>query len=276
MATAFQEYTKPTSSKRLLILNGHGSHHTIEFIKYCEAYNTILFGMPPNLTHILQPLDVVVFQPLKHYHAKALDILVRDGIAAITASKMYESRLSKGYYFICIAKKGIWPFNPQPVIQILKQGAPIRTPSLPLISYQNSSDFETPTTLRKINKVADKISEVLEADDSIDDDFAYNISRFVCGTLIAASELVQTKRDLGRTKAAQILAQQRSASKNRPLKSGGILSVADGRQMVKKKDEGRAQELQRTLNATKKKECNFQKRIFFGRRQSCTSKASHF
>jgi hypothetical protein len=51
---------------RLLILDGHGSHHTYEFIRYCEANNIIPFGLPPHLTHLLQPLDVVVFQPLKH------------------------------------------------------------------------------------------------------------------------------------------------------------------------------------------------------------------
>ena len=40
--------------------------------------------MSPHLTHILQPLDVAVFQPLKHYHGKALDLMVRDGVTNIT------------------------------------------------------------------------------------------------------------------------------------------------------------------------------------------------
>ncbi|KAJ6436064.1 hypothetical protein O9K51_11412 [Purpureocillium lavendulum] len=70
--------------KRLLILDGHGSHHTKEFIEYCEKHGIIPFGLPSNLTHLLQPLDVVVFQPLKHYHAKALDLMVRDGLVNIT------------------------------------------------------------------------------------------------------------------------------------------------------------------------------------------------
>ncbi|KAJ6437104.1 FAD linked oxidase domain-containingprotein [Purpureocillium lavendulum] len=70
--------------KRLLILDGHGSHHTKEFIEYCDKHSIIPFGLPPNLTHLLQPLDVVVFQPLKHYHAKALDLMARDGLINIT------------------------------------------------------------------------------------------------------------------------------------------------------------------------------------------------
>jgi hypothetical protein len=40
--------------------------------------------MPPHLTHLLQLLDVVVFQPLKYYYAKALNIIVRDGLVNIT------------------------------------------------------------------------------------------------------------------------------------------------------------------------------------------------
>lgn len=62
--------------KRLLIVDGHGSHHTKQFIQYCDDHDIIPFGMPLNLTYILQPLDIVVFQPLKHYYAKALDIMV--------------------------------------------------------------------------------------------------------------------------------------------------------------------------------------------------------
>ena len=73
----FEKHSAKTSisAKRLLIVDGHGSHHTKQFIQYCEDHSIIPFGMPPNLTHLLQPLDVVVFQPLKHYHAKALDIM---------------------------------------------------------------------------------------------------------------------------------------------------------------------------------------------------------
>src|SRR6185312_11618363 len=82
----FDKHTrkKTVGRKRLLILDGHGSHHTREFITYCDAHSIVPFGLPPNLTHLLQPLDVVVFQPLKHYHAKALDLLVRDGLVNIT------------------------------------------------------------------------------------------------------------------------------------------------------------------------------------------------
>jgi hypothetical protein len=51
----FNKYSKTSQvgRKRLLILDGHGSHHTKEFIQYCDDNNIIPFGMPPNLTHLL-------------------------------------------------------------------------------------------------------------------------------------------------------------------------------------------------------------------------------
>ena len=265
----FQQHAISISSKRLLIVDGHGSHHTIEFIKYCEEHNIIPFGMPPHLTHILQPLNVVVFQPLKHYHAKALDLMVRDGVTSITKLEFLSciegvrnQAFKKSTILSAFLKTGISPFNPQPVIQMLKMRAPVRTPSPPISSYQNSSDFETPITLRHINKLSNQLRDSAYNDSNIDEGFAYNIDRFVRGALILATELVQTKRDLGRTKAAQVLSQQRRASKNRSLKSGGILSVANGRQMVKKREQDDLDRAHHIIATRVKKARNHAKRVF--------------
>jgi hypothetical protein len=55
---------KAQSSYRLLILDGHGSHLTMDFIEYCNQ-NKILLGVyPPHSIHTLQLLDVVMFKPL--------------------------------------------------------------------------------------------------------------------------------------------------------------------------------------------------------------------
>lgn len=35
--------------------------------KFCEEMQIILYALPPNTTHILQPADVSVFAPLKSY-----------------------------------------------------------------------------------------------------------------------------------------------------------------------------------------------------------------
>ncbi|KAH4206555.1 hypothetical protein HBI95_117190 [Parastagonospora nodorum] len=47
-----------SNNDRLLILNGHGSHLTPEFLEYCNRHRILLIVFPPHSTHTLQPLDV--------------------------------------------------------------------------------------------------------------------------------------------------------------------------------------------------------------------------
>jgi hypothetical protein len=75
--TWLQHFDKWTVSQkrgeyRLLIVDGHLSHQTIEFVEYCEKQRIIPLCLPPHTTHILQPLDVGVFSAL----AKAYKQLV--------------------------------------------------------------------------------------------------------------------------------------------------------------------------------------------------------
>ena len=116
----FNEHSAKTSLgvKRLLVLDGHGSHHTKQFIQYCDDNSIIPFSMPLHLTHLLQPLDAVVFQPLKHYHAKALNIMVRDGLVNITKLEFLSciedvrrQAFKESTILSAFQKTGIWLTN---------------------------------------------------------------------------------------------------------------------------------------------------------------------
>jgi hypothetical protein len=63
---------KARTSYRLLILDGHGSHLTMDFIEYCDRHRTLLAVFPPHSTHTLQPLDVVMFKPLSSAYSSEL------------------------------------------------------------------------------------------------------------------------------------------------------------------------------------------------------------
>jgi DDE superfamily endonuclease len=62
---------------RLLILDGHESHITVQFLKRCEELKIIVFLFVPHTTHLCQPPDVRCFQPLKHYHHEAVAYAMR-------------------------------------------------------------------------------------------------------------------------------------------------------------------------------------------------------
>ncbi|KJZ69918.1 hypothetical protein HIM_10703 [Hirsutella minnesotensis 3608] len=231
--------------KRLLILDGHGSHHTKEFIEYCDRHDIIPFGLPPNLTHLLQPLDVVVFQPLKHYHAKALDLMVRDGLTNITKIEFLsciqdvrKKAFKESTIRSAFKKTGIWPFYPQPVLDCVRSRmAASKTPTPPPPPGPESSPFNTPLTVRQVHKVAWAIEKGLEDVGNVSPELAHDMSRFIKGSLSNVAELLQTKRDLGRTRYAEKIANRRRAMKNKVLQSGGVLTVQEGRAMVRRREQ---------------------------------------
>ncbi|KAK8869161.1 transposase [Apiospora arundinis] len=69
--------TAPNDPKdaRLLILDGHGSHTTDDFMSLCYQNNIYLLFLPPHSSHVLQPLDVGVFAPMKAYYRKEIGFL---------------------------------------------------------------------------------------------------------------------------------------------------------------------------------------------------------
>lgn len=74
----FKKHSKLQSlgEKRLLIIDSYSSHHIIEFLEYASEHNIVLFRLPPKLTHRLQPLNAVIFLPIKHWHSNAINNIV--------------------------------------------------------------------------------------------------------------------------------------------------------------------------------------------------------
>ena len=54
------------SDPKVLLLDSHTSHCTPEFTILASENNILIYAFPSHLTHILQPLNVGIFQPYKH------------------------------------------------------------------------------------------------------------------------------------------------------------------------------------------------------------------
>ncbi|KAK1917292.1 hypothetical protein P3342_000005 [Pyrenophora teres f. teres] len=63
---------------RLLIIDGHESHCSIDFQDRCKERNIILLCMPAHSSHLLQPLDVACFSPLKRAYGDIILGLARN------------------------------------------------------------------------------------------------------------------------------------------------------------------------------------------------------
>lgn len=76
--------TKTAGKYRLLVLDGHESHYSVEFEEYYRINDILTLCMPTHLSHLLQPLDIECFAPLKKAYSRQIENLVRSRITHIS------------------------------------------------------------------------------------------------------------------------------------------------------------------------------------------------
>lgn len=64
---------------RLLVVEGFTGHTTLAFTEYYIKFIIIIAILPPHSTHLIQPLNVGMSQPLKAAHQKALRKSLTEG-----------------------------------------------------------------------------------------------------------------------------------------------------------------------------------------------------
>lgn len=149
-----------TADWRLLLVDGHGSHITTEFMWHCRQNQIFLFILPPHTSHVLQPLDLAVFGPIKARYRKELAAIASlDDNAPIKKqrfitvyAKARSHSLSSTNILKAFAAAGISPWNPSKVLQSsqvaeLQLKVPNERQSTPPTS--DRTHFETPKTIRQ-------------------------------------------------------------------------------------------------------------------------------
>ena len=59
-------YLRKLPGRKVMIGDNLSSHISLQVIKLCKEHNICFILLPPNSTHLLQPLDVSFFKPLKN------------------------------------------------------------------------------------------------------------------------------------------------------------------------------------------------------------------
>ena len=80
----------PTKQWKMLLLDGHITHENPDFVILAHENHIKPFEYPSHLTHVLQPLDVGVFRPWKHYHNKAIQKSIRSLDFEYTISSFFR------------------------------------------------------------------------------------------------------------------------------------------------------------------------------------------
>ncbi|RPB04342.1 hypothetical protein L873DRAFT_1666749 [Choiromyces venosus 120613-1] len=74
----------------MLLVDGHITHRQDDFIIKCHENHIVPFEFPSHLTHVLQPLNVGVFRPWKHYHKQAIHHALRSLNIEYTISSFFR------------------------------------------------------------------------------------------------------------------------------------------------------------------------------------------
>ena len=111
----------PPARPILLLLDGHSSHYCPEVIKAC-AEEVIILALPPNTTHIIQPLDRGCFSPLKSQWKKVVQSYIAKNHGKVVTRYEFSSLFAEAWYSAMTAKNiqagfkisGVFPFNRHP------------------------------------------------------------------------------------------------------------------------------------------------------------------
>ena len=155
---------------QLLVLDGHGSHLTPQFDKACKENDIIAICMPPHSSHLLQPLDIGCFGPLKRAYGSLVDSKMRLGfnhIDKLDFLRAYTEAHQEVFKPLNIqnsfAAAGISPFNQERVLN--KLNISLATPTPPSSRggpSTASSTLITPHTVRQLKRHASSIKKHLE------------------------------------------------------------------------------------------------------------------
>jgi hypothetical protein len=149
LTEVFDKHTqgRTVGKYRLLFLDGHGSHFTPQFIDFCEKNSIVWLCCPPHSTHILQPLDVGCFSPLKNAYGRLVQDRAQLGINHIDKPDflmLYQqariAALSEKNIKSAFRTVGLVPYDPEKVLSRFQ----VRTPS-PLLQQQfNGPESQLP------------------------------------------------------------------------------------------------------------------------------------
>ncbi|KAH5101982.1 hypothetical protein HBH71_224410 [Parastagonospora nodorum] len=130
---------------RLLILDGHGSHLTPEFLEYCNCHRILLMVFPPHSTHTLQPLDV-------HLHNAQGLVSIKKGDFFPLFWRAWSSSFKENTILKAFEATGIWPTNPRVILDRFRT-TPNEDPSEPSrLSLRWSKEAQTALLYKKKHK----------------------------------------------------------------------------------------------------------------------------
>jgi hypothetical protein len=242
----FDKHTKArtTGVYRLLVLDGHDSHHSTDFELYCKQNNIITLCMPPHSSHILQPLDVGCFSPLKTAYGKQIEGMMRASITHITKEDFlpafcmaFQAAITPENTQGGSRGAGLVPFDPEKVISQLDIRLKTPTPSNSRPSSAHTWVSKTPNNPTEASLQSTLIkNRIAQHQNSSPTEILRAVDIFAKGTSKVMHQLALLRAENQSLRAANEALSKRRTAKKQRLRQRGSLTVQDAQDLQGQRD----------------------------------------
>jgi hypothetical protein len=243
----FDTHARPVGAYRLLIINGHESHCSIDFQDRCKEKKIIALCMPPHSSHLLQPLDVACFSPLKRAYGDEISVLARDRIHHINKQTFlpafkvaFEKAFTKENVCAGFRGAGLAPHDPQAVL--LKLDVQLRTPTPP---QQDDAAWEakTPRNAKEMEAQLTLVRNRMQIyRGSPASSLNEQVRQLTKGAQQIAHEMVLMRAEMERLRDATETLTKRKSRKRRYVRAEETLTVGEVSDLIAEREGGRREE----------------------------------
>lgn len=212
----------------MLLVDGHSSHVSIEFIDYACGNRIILVCLPSHTTHLLQPLDVGLFRPLQQYYSQLIDERSRNGLSYIDKTEFlraFHFARQKAYTQKNISsafkKTGIIPHDPDQVLNQLPQivDHPSKPPGTPPPSKKGSVAVKTPRHSREVDDILDALFDRVDLSPGVVKHYE-KLAKGLKGAIAMNQLLLHRNEQL-----LAVAAARKTRTRRMNTKDGGLLTL---------------------------------------------------
>jgi hypothetical protein len=235
---------RSVGSYRLLILDGHESHHSVSFEAYCKANKIITLCMPPHSSHLLQPLDIGCFGPLKKAYSREIEHLIRYSITHVSKTEFFpafyaafqaaiiESNIRGGF-----RGAGLAPFDPESVISKLDVQLRTPTPAEELTEPLTPWVSKTPKTVLEAQSQSEYLDRrIRQHQSSSPESILGALKSLSKGTKAVMHEVTLLRGEVQDLRQANEILSRRRRAKRTRLQKGGVMTVEEARQLINQMD----------------------------------------
>ena len=237
----FEKHTKDrkVGAYRLLILDGHESHISTQFEQFCKDNKIITLCMPPHSSHILQPLDVSCFGPLKTAYGRQVENYMRRYINHITKveflpafKEAWKATFTKENICAGFRGAGLVPYDPEHVIT--KLDIKILTPSPPPEASEPSPwQSKTPSNPKELQAQTDLIRSRMAAQPaSSPTQINEAMEHLIKGATTVMHAAVLLREEVKELQAANAMKKQRQKRRRKRIQEAGVLTVREGQDII--------------------------------------------